>query len=150
MKVKTTYKEVEIGKKGDLILIRAHGKENYSFGKLEGIIEEEKPTKSTASRAFGQLTGNTVNVQYIEFIGDSYRFGSINVIGMEFPYFIMRTKKRFGSVDSSRYFDVRTIEEVVSGIDNIYTHLKNLPDKKYHAHADLIRKIAEKQKKILA
>ena len=117
----------EIGRRGDFILIRSRGRRNYSFGRLEGITYEG-------------------DVPTIELKEDSYALETKKVFGAEFYSF--RKRPKIGAYRHCKYFDSRIIEEVISGIDNIITFLENHPDKRYRGHADLIRKIAEAQKKV--
>ncbi len=127
-------REIEIGEKGDFILIRAKGRETYTFGRLEGVINHP------------DNHGNMVSS--IKFDGDSYHFRSNLIFGAEFSFFTKRTdqsnSQRFDYLRSC-YFNVDLVEEVVSGIDNIIAHLKSHPQKDKRKYAGLVRRIKDTQ-----
>ena len=129
---KTTKKikekrEIEIGEKGDFILIRAAGRDVYTFGKLEGVVKHPD---------------NHGNVVFsIKFDGESYLFRSQNVFGKEFAFFDARKNKSY--YRDSHLFDTESVEEVVSGIDNIITYLENHPQEDKRKYADLIKRIRD-------
>ena len=117
--------------RGDYILIKVKGKDNYTFG----IFEEIAESMDSENRPIFRL----------KFEGDSYVLISANVLGTEVPGFA----PRYDAIvrKKSRYFGVRNIEAVVSGAENIVRFLQRQENKRYKGHADLIRKIAKNKKK---
>lgn len=128
-------REIEIGEKGDFILIRARGSETYAFGKLENVINHDD--------SHGNPTSS------IKFDGDSYLFRSNNIFGIDIPFFFKRTDqpgyKRYEYARAC-YFNVDLVEEAVSGVDDIITYLKKHPQEDQRKYADLVKRIKNAQK----
>ena len=125
-------REIYIGEKGDFILLRTRLGHGYSFAKLEDVVDIK-------DRHFGRP------VPHIKFDGDSYLLAFSQVMGFELPIFTKRHDNHSGKKPG--YFDATVLEEVVPGLDNISAYLKGHKDRRYIGHANLIRKVAEAQKR---
>lgn len=124
-------KELNLGNKGDLILLRAKGRTTYTIGRLEGM------TTLT-------IRSGMIKFDAIEFAGNSYTFSSEDYFGVKVPTLKIRNV-RTGSFHDSKYFDARLVEECISGTENVLRYLEARPE--YRAHADLLRTILKAQRK---
>ncbi len=137
----TKQEEIEIGERGDFILIKSKLR-TYVFGKLERTAKslEVKWKNPPVEGVYPPL--QVRKGPLVSFKGDSYGLGFIDIMGAEIPTLKKRPLKDFGA---GKYFDIRLIDDVVSGLDNIVAYLESQPDQRYRGHADLIRRIAEAQ-----
>ncbi|MEX0920247.1 MAG: hypothetical protein WDZ69_01550 [Candidatus Pacearchaeota archaeon] len=130
---KEVEKEIEVGKKGDPILLRPSRKlkrrDHHIFGILEGIVDDY----------FIGGMGGGKHVPAIKFSGNSYKLSFSDVIGVEIP----ELKKRMSSGWPLRHYQINQTEEIISGFDKIIKYLDNYEDTRFKGHADLIRKVKD-------
>src|SRR3972149_8298723 len=118
--------EIELGKKGDLILVgtRYHGNPSYRFGKLDGIIRLK-------------ITGRHEHEEeFVKFSGKSYHLSSSEVMGVEVP--------RFFAYPGRKYLNTHLIESSISGLENIISYLESTKNEIYQGHANMLKRVAKR------
>ena len=121
--VKKHGQEVELGDRGDVVLVRTNhrGKESYLFGKLHSVVRL-KPKK-----------GSQDYRDSIRFSGVSYLLNSTHEGETEVPRISLY--RGFGLNSNS-------VEYSVNGLENIFNHLESAGNSVSNAHADLLRRMS--------
>ena len=122
---KHTEQEIEIGNKGDLILVgtRYHGKPSFRFGKLDGVVKRK-------------TAGHCHEDEFVRFSGKSYMLNNGELMGVEVP--------RFFAYPGRKYLNTNLIESSVNGLESIIGHLDSTGNELYKGHADMLRRISKR------
>lgn len=122
-------KEVDL-EIGELVLLKVRIRHSYTLARLEEVVEIN-------TRYFNQP------VPHLKFSGDSYLLSFVNVMGTEVPNFSRRQEHYQG--DKTGLFDTRTLEDAISGKENIISYLERQGNR-YREHAKVIKTIDDRKK----
>ena len=125
--IKEEKREIEMGNKGDFVLVESKGR-HLVLGKFDEIIHIKNPK-------------HNYDMEYISFLDTLYTLSFVDSYnGIKIPVFSPNNMKPSFSHNKPKIncYNLKTLKDIVFGKENIINYLNKREEGKYKSHTSLL------------